>query len=121
MKKRIKTVAFAVVAIMALGLQSCSSEESMVSAPVEARNVKELAPEVVAFQKEWLQLVKEKNSSQNKSDEAVTAKFKSGLSESAKRFLLASGIPESELQAQTEEQKTALRVRALRLMSEKSN
>lgn len=116
----IKTAAFAAIAVMALGLQSCSSEENAVSAPVEARNVKEPAPEVVAFKKEVINLIKQKSDSQNKATiEDKAAVFHNGLTAASKEFLLASGVSENELQTISAEDAKALRTRALKLLAEK--
>lgn len=115
-----KTTAFVAFAIMALGLQSCSSEENAVSAPVETQNAKSLAPEVVAFKKEVINLIKQKSDSQNKAaieDKAVV--FQNGLTAASKEFLLASGVSENELQTVSVEEAKALRTRALKLLAEK--
>ena len=112
------------IAVFATGLQSCSSEENLSTSTVEQPTVQKTrvdTPEVAEFKKAWTDLIKQKNSETNKmADHAKQQQYKEDVTVAAKKFLLANGVLESELQNRNAEEAASIRLRAYSLLAEKT-
>ena len=111
---------YAVAVFSSLVLTSCSSEENVTANP-ESKIAPIQSAEIIAFQKAWVQQIKERNGQTEKTvSPEMAAKTQDQVTDAAKNLLLANGYSDADFQSKTNGNDAAIRSMALRVLAEKT-